>query len=142
MLQSISQLSVLTGKARETITKRLENISFTKDGKSKLFESVEALPLIYDLDSQSAYDLQAERARLSHHQANCEALREKQLRKELIPVNEVEEQWTKLISNFRAKMLSLPTKTAHRIAQTSDHAEIEEILKIAVHDSLLELANE
>ena len=72
--ESISRLSQLTGMTRETVAKRLVNLTPTIDGKAKKYDSREALPLLYGAGAKGEFDLQAERARLAHHQANLECL--------------------------------------------------------------------
>ena len=65
MLLSVNQLSELTGRDRHGIPKRLENLRFTPGEKSAhLYESTEALPLIYAVDNLEA--ARAERARSAH----------------------------------------------------------------------------
>ena len=48
MLLSINQLWEITGRDRKTITKKLENLTFTDGDKgAHLYESSQALPLIF-----------------------------------------------------------------------------------------------
>ena len=86
------------------------------------------------------YDLMEERARLSHHQANKTELEEGVLRGDLVPVKQILKSWTNKIAACRAKLLSLPTKSAHVIAQETDVHVIEDLLTDHVHESLDELA--
>ncbi len=48
-LKSVNALSELTGIDRRTIKKRLKTLAANKEGRAYLYESTEALPLIYDL---------------------------------------------------------------------------------------------
>lgn len=86
------------------------------------------------------YDYETERARLTFHQANKVALEEELLRGSSILATDVEAFQSKMISAFRAKCLSLPTKTAPRLAYIDDLAEIEAELRTAVYDTLTELS--
>ena len=82
MLLSINQLSELTGRDRRTITKHLEDLRFIDGEKgAHLYESSEALPAIYSVDS-----LESARAKQALSQASLNAVREEELRKERIPI--------------------------------------------------------
>jgi hypothetical protein len=82
MLLSINQLWELTGRDRKTITKKLEDRNFVAGDKgAHLYESSEALPLIYAVDN-----LEAARAKQALSQANLNAFREEDLRKQRIPI--------------------------------------------------------
>lgn len=87
------------------------------------------------------YNLEQERARLAHHQANNEALKEQVMKKTLIPAEEVKETWVTLVARFKAKMLSIPSKMAHQMAQTDDHHEIEHLLRSGINEALTELSS-
>ena len=66
MLLSINQLWELTGRDRKTVTKKLENLTFTAGDKgAHLYESAQALPLIYSVDN-----LEAARAKQALSQAS------------------------------------------------------------------------
>ena len=64
------------------------------------------------------YDLTEERARLAHHQANIAALDEKVKDKTLIPADVVVSRWQDILTNVRAKMLSIPTQLAATCADS------------------------
>jgi hypothetical protein len=82
MLLSINQLSELTRRDRRTITKQLQDLRFVDGEKgAHLYESTEALPLIYRVGN-----LEAARAKQALSQASLNAIREENLRKERIPI--------------------------------------------------------
>lgn len=141
-LESINRLVELTGRTNRTIKKRLEGLKPIKEGRSLLYETTEALPLIYDFgkDADAQFDLTEERARLAHHQANKTELEEKVLRGQLLPYETVQNVQSRMIMAFRAKCLSLPTKTAPRLAYLTDLPEIEAEIRSAVYDALSELS--
>lgn len=141
-LESINRLAELTGRANKTIKGRLEPLKPVKEGAAYLYESKEALPLIYDLQTAGDLDITEERARLAHHQANKTALEEAVLKGDLIPAEEVLAQWERLVSGFRAKMLAMPTKTSHLLVNVQEFDEIESILKSHIYEALKELSNE
>jgi hypothetical protein len=87
MLLSINQLWELTGRDRKTITKHLETVPFIAGEKgAHLYESSEALPLVYAIDN-----LEAARAKQALSQANLNAFREEDLRRQRIPIQVVED---------------------------------------------------
>ena len=140
---SINQLSEFTGYDRRTITRRLNNLEFEKSGVANLYEAKHALHAIYNKTtstSDDGFNLEQERARLAHHQANNEALKEEVMKKTLIPSEQVKESWITLVARFKSKMLSIPSKMAHQIAQTSDHHEIEHLLRKGINEALTELS--
>jgi len=102
MLLSINQLWELTGRDRKTITKRLEGLRFTAGEKSAhLYESTEAMPLIYAVDN-----LEAARAKQALSQASLNAVREEDLRKQRIPrqvvLDAIDEKFQAIGSTLKA----------------------------------------
>src|SRR6266536_4296268 len=72
----------LSGVHRDTISKRLADLPFEAGLKgAHLYESTEALPLIYACDN-----LESARAKQALSQASLNAVREENLRKERIPI--------------------------------------------------------
>lgn len=92
-------------------------------------------------DDGTVHDYEAERARLTHHQANKTELEAQVLKGKLIPSETVERVQGDMVSAFRAKMLSLPTKTAGKVQNLTELAEIEEALRQEVYESLTELSD-
>lgn len=86
------------------------------------------------------YDLTAERARLAHHQANKTELEEKVLREDLVPSDDVFELLETVISNARAKLLTLPVKVAQVAIHAKDLKEIESDVQVLIHEALEELS--
>src|SRR6266478_2916674 len=82
MLLSINQLDELTGRSYRVIKEQLKTLSFV-DGQqgAHLYESQDALPLIYRVDN-----LESARAKQALSQASLNAIREEELRKERIPI--------------------------------------------------------
>ena len=78
----ILKFTELTGVHRDTISKRLADLPFEAGLKgAHLYESTEALPLIYASDN-----LESARAKQALSQASLDAVREENLRKERIPI--------------------------------------------------------
>ncbi len=114
-LESMNRLSDMTGFSPRTIKVRLARLSGIREGAALLYETRDALPLLYKADlGPKLFDLEQERARLSHHQANREAMREQIERGEMIPAKEVIELGAVTIAAARAKILSIPSKLRGR----------------------------
>ena len=87
----------------------------------------------------TAYDYEAERARLTHHQANNAALDEAKKRGELIPAEDVAREWADLIGRARAKLLGLPPRLAAHAMTCATVREAEEFARAEVYAALSEL---
>jgi hypothetical protein len=97
MLLSVNQISNLTWRDRHGIPKRLESLPFTPGDKgAPLYESCEALPLIYAVDN-----LEAARAAQARSQASSNAVPEEDLRDQTQPQPKLE---TSLGSRSRARL--------------------------------------
>ena len=136
--ESLNSLSELTGFDRRTIKRKISAMEFVKEGRSYLYDSVEALPLLYSRDG-SVYDIDQERARLLFHQANIAALDEQIKEKNLIPSDVVTDRWQSIFANVRARLLSMPSTLAATCADTSQDG-VEEKASELVRQALDELS--
>ena len=91
-------------------------------------------------DDGQVYDLNSERSRLTHHQANKTALEEAILAASLIPAETAIASWQSHIASTRAKLLGLPTKMARLAVDASDLHEIESGIRECVYEALVELS--
>ncbi len=85
-------------------------------------------------------DAHQERTRLLKAQADKAELEVKTLMNTLIPAEEVEVTWSGLITRFRSRMLSIPTRAAHSLLPLKSFHEIEQMLKEMIHGALDELS--
>ena len=137
----IADYAMLTGKNRGTIAKLLRDAGYQHGERgAKLYESKDALPIIYAVASADDLDLQQERARVSFHQANKAALEEKTLAGELAVMSEVEAEWTERTAAARAKLLSLPIKLAGALHGIEDKNQIKDAALLIIHEALQELS--
>ena len=90
--------------------------------------------------SKSNSDINNERARLVHHQANLAALEEETRRSKLIPADEINSEWAEMTSIMRAKITSIPKQVATVGCGITDYNEMEALVKKLVNDVLDELA--
>ena len=136
-LLSLSDYKGLTRLDHRRIAQRLSSLEHEIGPKNaKLYESSEALPLLY-LDEN--LDATKERARLTHHQANIAALDERARSGELVSREEVLQDWASMIAAAKAKLLSMPAKLSTIIASLDDPYEIQAHMEAEVHGSLSEL---
>ena len=92
------------------------------------------------ISSKSNSDINNERARLVHHQANLAALEEETRRSKLIPADEINSEWTEMTSIMRAKITSIPEQVAAVGCGITDYNKMESLVKKLVSDVLNELA--
>jgi terminase small subunit / prophage DNA-packing protein len=68
-----------------------------------------------------AADLTAERARETRERADNLALRNAQLRGEMVSVADVERQWADTLRGLRSRLLALPSRLQQRLGRLSPH---------------------
>lgn len=140
-LESTNWLSEKCGMERKTISKRLESLTPIADGRSKLYDTKDALPLIYGVAGGGAQgDLSRERALLARVQRQKIELETAILRADVIPSEVVKEVWSQLLAACRARLLALPSRIATLAITATTHAEIEQIAGDLVHEALNELS--
>ena len=85
-------------------------------------------------------DTHLERARLLKAQADMAEIELAERTGKLVTVERVETDWSEMVTACRAKMLSIPTKTAYQIAHLENPQEIEKFLKRIIYEALAEMA--
>ena len=142
-LKSISRLSELSGFDRRTIRKRLADLTPIREGRALLYETQDALPLLYSYGAEGdEFDLTEQRARLAFHQANNERLKEEERTGQLIPADAVEQAWLDHVTAARAVLLALPTKLAPIVMSASTIREVEDFARDEIFRALDSLADE
>lgn len=151
MLVNKAQLAEIVGKSQQTLTTWQKNgLPIKVDGNSGQSNQYETTDVIAWLirremskltvnDDGQVHDYDIERARLTHHQANKTELEAKVLKGELIPAETVEHVQGAMVGSFRSKVLSIPTKSAGKVQNLSDLAEIEDVIRAEVYEALTEL---
>jgi phage terminase Nu1 subunit (DNA packaging protein) len=86
-------------------------------------------------------DYSTHRVRLIKARADVLEMEKAQMENSLIPADDVKNAWNEVLSACRAKLLSLPTKTAPEVFAASDLNDVKAILKETVNEALAELAN-
>lgn len=148
------ELAEIVGKTERTLTSWMQDgmpvYHQGGRGKETHFETAEVIAwmlqrevagyLPKDEDGKEIV-YEVERARLTKAQADHEELKVQVLSGTLIPSTLVEAVQGGMVTSFRARMLSLPTKAASALASTQDEAEGEAVLTDLVHEALEELAD-
>lgn len=148
-----SELSEILGKSERTLTTWQKNgMPIAVDGgrgASNQYDTESVInwlinreigKLTVDEDGR-VHDYEAERARLTHFQANKTELESKVLKGQLIHAETVEQVQGDMVSSFRSKILAIPTKAAHSMIGLDDLNEAKEILKEYLYEALSELAD-
>lgn len=137
---SISGLAVELEVDRRTVAKRVKDLKPARsEGKIDYYRMADVVRAIYEGENASG-SLEAEKTRLTKAQADHEELKVAQLKATLIPSELVISTWQTLVVSAKAKLLALPTKTAHAVLAANEIIEIEAILKQQVYEALAELA--
>ena len=145
---SINQLVTLTGKTSRTLKKILADVEpSSQEAGSILYIPSEVLPIIYDErrgcgNGGPSHDLNPiqEKARLDKLKADKVQIEIDVLKETLIPIERVEQSWSKLVSAFRSKILAMPSKLSPRVCAVKEIKEVEKILKAEVNEALTELS--
>lgn len=142
MLINIDHIADLSGSTRRTVLKRCIDVEkVTGKGRAILMESTVALPIMFGQGKPSdKKTLETERTRLASAQAEKTELEVQVIKGNLIPAESVEEVVNNMVSSFRAKMLSLPTKAAPAVVIMADIVEVESALKDYIYEALTELS--
>lgn len=86
-------------------------------------------------------DAKYEQARLTKAKADNEELDRALKEGSLIEAAVVEEAWTRMLGNFRARLLSLPAALADELAVIEEPREVQAVIKVYINQALDELAN-
>lgn len=153
MLVNKTQLAEILGKSVQTLTTWQKNgmpiFADGSNGQANQYDTAAVIDWLVSreisklsIDSEGrVHDYEMERARLTHHQANKTALEEAVLQGSLIPADKVERVQGDMVSAFRAKMLSLPTKAAHSLVALETLSEAQDAIKPFIYEALKELAD-
>jgi len=138
--ESINSLSLLTGRTRRTVAMRLEQLTPVKKGKALMYESREALPVIFEDRSRGALDLGQERARLAHHQANRERMREADDRTGLIPAEAVKAYGAAAVTAVEARLRRVREEVRRRFPDAPP--EVLKVLAKLHREAMAELGDD
>ena len=145
MKVSYAQLTDLTGKAYRTLKKCMDGLKpvGVGSGGANLWDSKQALPLIYGIGkgTEEKLDAQAEKARLDKERADNMELKNAQLRGELIPLDVIKEESDRNAISIRNRFLAMPDRLAQMLETTSTFAERREVIDSEIRRALEALAD-
>lgn len=93
-------------------------------------------------DTSGGYNYEAERARLTHEQANKTALENSELRADLVRMTVVESYWASLGAACRAKLVSVPSKLGTLVADASARVKFIGQAEALIYDALAEIQSD
>ena len=148
------ELAEIVGKSQQTVTTWQKNgLPMESDGtkgRDNIYDTGQVIDWLIAREINARikergsedefYDFEKERARLTFHNANKASLEERVLNRSLIEASTVKEVWADLITAFRAKILGIPTKSAHKFLSVTELNESQEILKEDLQEALAELS--
>lgn len=110
----------------DTVSRYITFLKMSNDGldESKVQESLEYEKWLHEKAKREKAEIE-----LSH------------LKKEMHKADEIENVLNHMLTSFRSKMLSLPSKTALLLASKDDPKEIEALLERDIYEALAELAD-
>jgi phage terminase Nu1 subunit (DNA packaging protein) len=97
--------------------------------------------LLEEGETASPGELLKEKIRLTRAQADAKEMEASVMAGELLDRECLQEEWGRLVSSFRARVLSVPSKLAGRLQGVRDPRQIEAMLKETLYEALRELSN-
>jgi len=137
-----TKMAELTGIAPQTIRKRLKDVEPIKGtAGALLYESTTALPILYGLGTDGdRLDPSQEKAQLDKERRLIAELDRKFKEGTMVLVQDVEKTWTDVTIKTKNNLLAVPAKVSIELVGKSDPRQIEEAIKVHVHDALSNLA--
>ncbi len=148
--QALAEAFKITTETLRVWEKNFGEIPSKKEGKNRVYELSDVLvwqsqKIFSEFeigDDGQVYNYEAERARLTHHQANKTQLEELEMLGQLVRTDAVKKVVSDMTVAFKSKVLSIPTKCAGLLVTLDQIDEIENLLKQQIHESLEELHTE
>lgn len=137
-----AELAMICGVDTPAVLKAAQSLELkSKKGAkgAKLWPCPEIPRAIFAQPERKGLDY--ERERLTKAQADKTELEAEVLRGNLVPREVVEDTVGRMVTAARARLLSIPTKSA-AVAVTMSESEIEHLLTGQIHEALSELAAE
>ena len=140
-LKSLREIQDLTGFSFKRIKQKIGGLKPEKiSGSIHYYDTRKLIPLLFEAKkNMEGLELDQERARLASAQADRTEIIVQQMKRELIPVDEIEFALNKIFASLRARCLALPSKIAPQLVGLNPQ-EIEFTLKESIHELLTELS--
>jgi phage terminase Nu1 subunit (DNA packaging protein) len=85
-------------------------------------------------------DAHLDKARLTKIQADIAEIDLQKLRGKLVAIEDVEHEWSNLVTAFRSRILAIPNKAAHSVIGVKEHHKIENKIRDMINEALTELS--
>lgn len=137
MQVSLTELVALTGVHRNRLARLLNDLPCTAGAKgAKLYESVDALRVVYQGSAPDRLDPQQERAKLDQAR-RLEIERKAEVDSgRLLPVEDVTRVWVDLVLRAKSVLLAIPTRAAPDLLRCTELKAVEDKLRGAIHGAL------
>lgn len=89
---------------------------------------------------QGYIDYNEARARREHYNAQIAEMEARKIAGELAETSQIDTVWQGILGNVRAKLVSIPAKTAPSLLGLESIAEIESALTDAIYEAMAELS--
>jgi phage terminase Nu1 subunit (DNA packaging protein) len=149
MIVNKTQLADIIGRSEEWITQAQKDSTFPvlERNRSRAGNRYETQDVIGWINRKAVDNLvgdkidieEAKRRKIAAEAALAEVELETVQRK-LIPADQLEKEWSELIMNCRAKLLSIPSKVSPEIFAADDLTTVKVLLKQALQEALNELS--
>lgn len=152
MIVNKAQLASIIGRSEEWLTQMQKNPDFpvVRKGRGRGGSEYETSDVIDWMSRRNvdnllgdagAIDLEeAKRRKMAAEAALAEVELEK-VRGTLVEMEVIEKTWTELVTNCRAKLLSIPAKTSPEVFAAENLTEVKAVLKGAILEALNELSD-
>lgn len=140
---TVNGFAQLTGLDRRTIEKRLVSLApILGPNRGHYYDPTKALPFIYEVNDVHNMDkqLKKENIKLEKYRAEKAKLEVEQLKRELVPIEEVAQVVEREYTAVRAHLLAIPSKMAIELSSVTEPGDIKERLDAAINESLSELS--
>ena len=138
---TITELQDITGYSRDQLLRMAKKgiVVRVDRGKYDLAETVQNI--ISNLQEMGHPKEADAKKRYDAAKAEKIELEVRMMKAELINIEDAMIAWGKIIENFRANILSIPTAIAPDLTDCEEIGESEAIIKSAVYEALTELSN-
>lgn len=150
MIVNKKQLSEIIGKSEEWLTQMQKDPTFPVLNKRKGrtgsdYETSEVISWIEKksvsnlIGNQDAIDIEEAKRRKMAAEAGLAELELMKEQGSVIEIQKVADEFGEQLTNFRAKMLSLPSKIAAQVFTAQNVQEIRSIIEDGIHEALNEI---
>lgn len=143
MIVSKAELAKILGKDEKTIFRWLKEgipiIEHGSRGKESKFDTEAVIEWLI-ARATNGKEIEAARLRLTLAQARNAELDADEKEGRLIPLESMGALWSNVLTSFRARILSIPSRLTPQISATNEPAIIDKLIKTALHEALNELA--